>query len=49
MNYELYREALKSLVAIERKHDFSPAGESEFENQLAEVKRLYWLACEEGQ
>lgn len=47
--YEAYQAAFKLLVDIQSRHDFSPAGEVEFFDQLAEVKRLYWLACEEGQ
>lgn len=47
--YEAYQAAFKLLVDIQARHDFSPAGEAEFQRQFQEVKRLYWLACEEGQ
>lgn len=45
--YEAYQAAFKLLVDIRNKHDLSPAGEVEFVDQLAEVLRLYRLACEE--
>ena len=48
--YKAYQEAFKLLVDIQARHDFSPAGEAEFFDQLAEVKRLYRLACaQEGE
>lgn len=45
--YEAYQAAFKLLVDIRNKHDLSPAGEVEFVDQLAEVLRLYRLACDE--
>lgn len=44
--YEAYQAAFKLLVDIQARHDFSPAGEAEFFDQLAEVKRQYKLVCE---